>query len=58
MRMLTTETRKKVENIINRLAQGDVISLSQRIELSKYARHIPFIAIKIDQALKTREEIS
>ncbi len=55
MRMLTTETRRRIEEIINRLAQGHKVSLEERIQLKKYSTHIPFVAGKLAQALRTRE---
>ncbi len=56
LRMLTTETRRRIEGIINRLASGDSVTLEERIQLKKYSTHIPFIAGKLSQALRTREE--
>ena len=55
MRLLTTEKRMKLEAILNRLSRGSSVSLSERIELKKYSSHIPFIAGKLNQALKKRE---
>ena len=55
MRLLTTETRMKLEEILNRLSNGSSVSLNERIELKKYSSHIPFIAGKLSQALKKRE---
>ncbi len=57
MRLLTTETRKRVESIINKLSQGSEVSLKERIELTKYSKHIPFIAGKLNQALYKRAEL-
>ncbi len=56
LRMLTTETRKRIEEIIERLATGDSVTLDERIQLRKYSIHIPFVAGKIRQALRRREE--
>ncbi len=50
--MLTTETRRKVEAVIKRLEIGQPVTLEERIQLSKYAKHIPFIAGKLAQALR------
>ena len=55
-RMLTTETRRRIEEIIERLATGHPVTLEERIQLKKYSIHIPFVAGKINQALKRREE--
>ncbi len=57
IRMLTTKTRLRIEQIIKRLAIGDSVSLVERIELKKYSVHIPFIAGKIAQALRTRRSL-
>ena len=54
MRIITTETRRKLENIISRLNSYEEVSLTERIELSKYSKHMPFIAGKLNQALKKR----
>ena len=56
MRMLTTETRRRIEEMIERLANRDTITLEERIQLNKYSQHLPFIAGKINQALRRREE--
>ena len=56
-RMLTTETRRRIEEIIERLATGDSVTLEERIHLKKYSIHIPFIAGKIRQAIRRREEL-
>tara|TARA_B100000700_G_C14370850_1_gene545893 strand:- start:99 stop:281 length:183 start_codon:yes stop_codon:yes gene_type:complete len=53
--MLTTDTRLKLEEIINRLAEGQIVSLEERIQLKKYAIHIPFVAGKLAQAIRQRE---
>ena len=55
MRMLTTKTRIKIESIINRLASGKEVSLEERINLHKYAMHIPFLAGKLNQAMRKRD---
>ena len=55
MRMLTTETRLRLEEILSRLANGEEVSLEERIHLKKYSLHIPFVAGKLAQALRTRE---
>ena len=57
VRMLTTETRRRVEEIISRLGKGEVVSLEERIQLKKYAIHIPFVAGKLAQALRKRESL-
>ncbi len=57
MRLLTTGTRKKLEEIIRRLGSGSSVSLKERIELRKYSVHIPFIAGKLNQALRKRVEL-
>ena len=54
MRVITTKTRRKLENILSKLSNSEEVSLLERIELSKYSRHIPFIATKLNQALKKR----
>ena len=55
-RMLTTETRRRIEGIIERLASGHSVTLEERIQLNKYSTHIPFLAGKLSQALRRREE--
>ena len=55
IRMLTTDTRRKLEEILERLSKGDLVSLQERIQLKKYAIHIPFISGKLTQALRQRE---
>ena len=57
MRLLTTATRQHVEEIIKRLGNGAEVSLKERIELRKYALHIPFIAGKLEQALRRRKSL-
>ncbi len=57
VRMLTTETRRRLEEILNRLGNGETVSLQERIQLKKYATHIPFIAGKLTQALRKRESL-
>ena len=58
MRMLTTETRRRVEEILDRLAKGKPVSLSERIQLNKYSIHIPFVAGKLTQALRMRDNFN
>ncbi|KGG14383.1 MULTISPECIES: hypothetical protein [Prochlorococcus] len=55
IRMLSTETRLRLEEIIDRLATGQTVSLEERIQLKKYSVHIPFVAGKVAQALRRRE---
>ncbi len=55
MRMLTTNTRRRLESIIGKLSNGDGVTLNERIEIQKYSERIPFIAGKIRQALRKRE---
>ena len=55
VRMLTTETRRRLEKIIDRLGKGEPDSLEERIQLKKYAIHIPFVASKVTQAVRRRE---
>ena len=55
VRFLTTETRRRLEKIIDRLGEGAPVSLEERIRLKKYAIHIPFIAGKLTQAMRRRE---
>ena len=55
VRCLTTETRRRLEKIIDRLGEGAPVSLEERIQLKKYAIHIPFIAGKLTQAIRRRE---
>ncbi len=57
MRMLTTQTRMKVEEVIRRLGRGEVVTLEERIQLQKYALRIPFIAGKLTQALRVRRSL-
>ena len=53
--MLTTETRRKIEAVIKRLEIGQAVSLEERIQLAKSAKHIPFVAGKLSQALRKNE---
>ncbi len=55
LRMLTTETRLRIEEIISRLGNGAQVTLEERIALRKYSLHIPFIAGKVSQALRKRD---
>ncbi len=55
IRMLTTDTRRRLEGIIDRIANGRHVSLEERIQLKKYSQHIPFIAGKLSQALRKRD---
>ncbi len=55
VRMLTTDTRRRVENIIERIASGEHVTLEERIQLKKYSMHIPFVAGKVAQAIRRRE---
>ncbi len=55
--MLTTETRRRLEEILERIAQGETVSLDERIQLKKYSLHIPFVAGKLIQALRKRESL-
>ena len=57
MRVLTTQTRKRVEDILLRLATGEEVSLKERINLKKYSLHIPFIATKLTKALENRRAL-
>ncbi len=54
--MLTTDTRRRIESIIDRIANGQKVSLEERIQLKKYSIHIPFVAGKLSQALRKRED--
>ena len=56
-RTLRTDTRRRVEEIIHRLATGEPVSLEERAQLQKYALHIPFVAGQLRKALKHREEL-
>ena len=56
-RTLRTDTRRRVEEIIHRLATGKPVSLEERAQLQKYALHIPFVAGQLRRALKHREEL-
>ncbi len=58
MRMLTTDTRNRLLEIIERLSNGSSVSLDERIKLKKYAQHIPFIAGMLDQAIRKRESLN
>tara|TARA_B100000029_G_scaffold488580_1_gene545303 strand:+ start:1245 stop:1442 length:198 start_codon:yes stop_codon:yes gene_type:complete len=57
LRMLTTETRRRLEEVLHRLGNGETVSLEERIQLRKYATHIPFIAGKVTQALRRRASL-
>ena len=56
-RTLRTDTRRRVEEIIHRLATGEPVSIEERVQLQKYALHIPFVAGQLRRALKHREEL-
>ncbi|WP_320674779.1 hypothetical protein [Prochlorococcus sp. MIT 1341] len=55
LRMLTNQTRQKLQEILSRLELGDSVTLEERIQLNKYSLHIPFIAGKLAQALRKRD---
>ncbi len=55
--MLSTDTRRRLEEIIDRLGSGESVSLEERIQLKKYSTHIPFIAGKVAQAHRRREAL-
>ncbi len=55
VRLLTTKTRRRLEEIIDRIGKGEDVSLKERIQLKKYAVHIPFVAGKLTQAMRRRE---
>ena len=57
IRMLTTDTRRRLEKVLGRLENGGPVSLEERIQLNKYATHIPFVAGKLAQALRRRESL-
>ncbi len=57
MRLLTTETRRKLECIIQKISLGEEVSLNQRIELQKYCMHIPYLRGKLAQALRIQATI-
>ncbi len=57
IRMLTTDTRKRIESIIDRIAKGEHVSLEERIQIRKYSTHIPFVAGKVAQAFRKRDNI-
>ena len=57
LRMLTTDTRRRLEEVMARLSNGEEVSLEERIQLKKYATHIPFVAGKLTQALRRRESL-
>ncbi len=54
-RMLTNETRQRLQEIISRIENGEHVSLDERIQLNKYSLHIPFIAGKLTQAMRKRD---
>ncbi len=55
MRMLTKETRARLQEIITRLSDGGKVTLDERILLQKYSKYIPFVAGSVRQALLKRE---
>ena len=55
VRLLTTNTRRRLEEIIDRIGKGEDVSLKERIQLEKYAVHIPFVAGKLTEAMRRRE---
>ena len=57
LRILTTEPRRRLEEVLKRLSNGGEVSLEERIQLKKYATHIPFVAGKLTQALRKRESL-
>ncbi len=56
MRFLTTETRRGLEEIIDRIRTGEEVTLNERIKLNKYAAYIPFMALKLKQATQKPNE--
>ena len=57
MRLLTTKTRRKLEDIISRISKGEKVTLNERIDLNKYSNHIPFIAGKLSRALNNGQQL-
>tara|TARA_Y100001968_G_C19383864_1_gene731764 strand:+ start:226 stop:405 length:180 start_codon:yes stop_codon:yes gene_type:complete len=56
MRLLTTITRRRLESLIERLAQGENVTLEERIELKKYSLYVPYIAGKLNRALTIQRD--
>lgn len=54
---LNTVTLNRVKEIVDRLANGEVVSLAERIKLQKYAIHVPFIALMLSKAIQNRSEL-
>ncbi len=55
MLTLTRETRIRLEEIIQRIENDQLVSLEERIQLKKYSLHVPFIAGKLVQAQRKRK---
>ena len=49
--MLSTQTRLRLDVLIERLSKGDVMSFEERVQLHKFARRYPMVAGKLHQAL-------
>tara|TARA_Y100000589_G_C26694211_1_gene443066 strand:- start:70 stop:237 length:168 start_codon:yes stop_codon:yes gene_type:complete len=51
MRYLNPSTRKKINEIVNKINQKELVTLSERIFLSKYKNKYPFINSLIKEKL-------
>ncbi len=54
--MLTSQTRTKLFNIIERISKGQEVSLKERVDLHKYAIRHPIITGSIKHAINILKE--
>ena len=54
--MLTTQTRLRLQSILKRLAEGQTVSLKERIELQKYSDHDPTVASWLRRARRQQRK--
>ena len=54
--MLTTSTRLKLQNICSRLAQGDFVSLQERVYLQKFAERDRSVSTWVSRAQRFQRE--
>ncbi|WP_413440141.1 hypothetical protein [Synechococcus sp. MIT S1220] len=54
--MLSTQTRLRLQNILQRLAAGKTVSLKERIELQKYSDHDPTVAAWLRRARRQQRK--
>ena len=54
--MLTTSTRLKLQNICSRLAQGEFVSLQERVYLQKFAERDRSVSTWVSRAQRFQRE--